>query len=70
MLLINSALSYTFLPQLQAFLQDRNTDLTEVARTAEQVLERTKNNVMWMEANVPEIVKFLEDHGYASPEAL
>ncbi|ROT69088.1 hypothetical protein C7M84_012745 [Penaeus vannamei] len=55
---------------LQAFLQDRNTDLTEVARTAEQVLERTKNNVMWMEANVPEIVKFLEDHGYASPEAL
>ncbi|XP_069977546.1 aminopeptidase N-like [Penaeus vannamei] len=58
------------LADLQAFLQDRNTDLTEVARTAEQVLERTKNNVMWMEANVPEIVKFLEDHGYASPEAL
>nr|XP_027223175.1 aminopeptidase N-like [Penaeus vannamei] len=58
------------LTDLQAFLQDRNTDLTEVARTAEQVLERTKNNVMWMEANVPEIVKFLEDHGYASPEAL
>nr|XP_027223197.1 aminopeptidase N-like [Penaeus vannamei] len=46
------------LADLQAFLQDRNTDLTEVARTAEQVLERTKNNVMWMEANVPRLLSF------------
>ncbi|XP_037773746.1 aminopeptidase N-like [Penaeus monodon] len=56
--------------QLKHFLQDRNTDLAEVRRTAEQVEERTKNNIMWMEANFLEIVEFLEHHGYASPEPL
>ncbi|XP_047471569.1 aminopeptidase N-like isoform X2 [Penaeus chinensis] len=53
---------------LEHFLQDRNTDLTEVTKTAEQVVERTKNNIMWMEKNFHEIVEFLEDHGHAPPK--
>ncbi|XP_063590564.1 aminopeptidase N-like [Penaeus indicus] len=53
---------------LEHFLQDRNTDLAEVTKTADQVKERARNNVMWMEKNFHEIVEFLEDHGYASPK--
>ncbi|XP_063609324.1 aminopeptidase N-like [Penaeus indicus] len=51
---------------LEAFLQDSNTDLKEVTIRARQVVERTKTNVKWMETSFPEIVQFLENRGYST----
>ncbi|XP_037790240.1 aminopeptidase N-like [Penaeus monodon] len=54
------------LRDLEAFLQDSNTDLKEVTVRARQVVERTKINVKWMETSFPEIVQFLENRGYST----
>ncbi|XP_047471492.1 aminopeptidase N-like [Penaeus chinensis] len=54
------------LRDLEAFLQDSNTDLKEVTVRARQVVERTKTNVKWMETSFPEIVQFLENRGYST----
>ncbi|XP_042891235.1 aminopeptidase N-like [Penaeus japonicus] len=54
------------LRELEAFLNDSDTDLEEVTRIAKQTVEMTKSNVRWRDTNFAKIVQFLENNGYST----
>ncbi|XP_042891237.1 aminopeptidase N-like [Penaeus japonicus] len=51
---------------VQSFLRRRKVSLEGNRRSVQQVEEKIKNNVAWMDANYDVIVQWLEENGYSS----
>lgn len=48
------------------FKEKRKDTLAAASRKVEQSIERTRNNIAWMEANYDNIVEWLRQQGYPS----
>ncbi|XP_042215803.1 aminopeptidase N-like isoform X2 [Homarus americanus] len=68
--LINSAMSNfnteQQLKEVMDFEKKHRDDLDAASRKVQQIIERTKNNMAWMDANYQTIVNWLEQKGYSS----
>lgn len=52
--------------QLRLFRHERSGDLDSASRAVQQVIERTKINIMWMDTNYDVIVDWLNRNGYTT----
>ncbi|KAK7075491.1 hypothetical protein SK128_020460 [Halocaridina rubra] len=51
--------------ELELFKEEHSEDLGTATRAVDQAIERTANNIAWMENNYDVIVQWLADHGYS-----
>ncbi|ROT77107.1 putative aminopeptidase N [Penaeus vannamei] len=54
------------LQEVQSFLRRRKVSLEGNQRNVQQVEEKVRNNIAWMDANYDVIVQWLEENGYSS----
>ncbi|XP_042234819.1 aminopeptidase N-like [Homarus americanus] len=54
------------LKELELFKKEHAGGLGTAKRAVEQAIERTTNNIAWVENNYSVIIQWLEDHGYSA----
>lgn len=57
--------SFTAL-QVMEFKEERGDELSAASRTVDNVVEKIKNNIVWMKHNYKTIVAWLHETGYSN----